>query len=56
MLVNSGYVLIGNDASSRVVGIGNIRVKMSDGDIRTLCDVIHVLDMSNNLNFIGDSI
>ena len=27
MLVNSGYVLMGNDASCRVVGIKNIRLK-----------------------------
>ena len=35
MLVNSGSVLMGNDASCRVVGMGNIRVKMFDGVIRT---------------------
>ena len=31
MSVNSGFVLIGNDASCKVVGIGNIRIKMFDG-------------------------
>ena len=37
-LVNSGFVLMGNDASCRVVGMGNIRVKMFVGVIRMLCD------------------
>ena len=36
MLVNYGFVLMGNDAACRVVGIGNIKVKMFDGVIRTL--------------------
>ena len=53
MLVNSGYVLMGNDASRRVVRIGNIRVKMFDGVIRMLCDVRHVLDLRQNLISLG---
>ena len=48
-LVNFCYVMMGYDASCRVVGIGNIRVKMFDGVIRTLCDVIHVPDLSTNM-------
>ena len=32
-LVNSGYVLMGNDSSCRIVGMRNIRVKMFDGVI-----------------------
>ena len=43
--VNFDYVLMGNDASCRVFGIGIIRVKMFDGAIRTLCDVTHVPDL-----------
>ena len=34
-IVNSSSVLMGNDASCRVVKMGNIRVKMFDGFIRT---------------------
>ena len=37
----------------RVVGMGNIRVKMFDGVIRTLCDVRHVLDLRKNLISLG---
>ena len=40
---------MGNDASCRVVEMGNIRGKMFDGVIRTLCDVRHVLDLRKNL-------
>ena len=52
-LVNYSYVLMGNDASFKVEGIGNIRVKMFDGVIRTLCDIRHVLDMRKNLISMG---
>ena len=52
-LVNYGSVMMGNDASCRVVGMGNIRVKMFDGVIRTLCDVRHVLDLRNNMISLG---
>ena len=52
-LVNSGYVLMGNDASCRVFGMGNIRVMMFDGVIRMLCDVRHVLDLRKNLISLG---
>ena len=48
-LVNYGFVLIGNDASCRVVGMGKIRVKMFDGVIITLCNVRHVQDLRKNL-------
>ena len=52
-LVNTCFVMVGNDASCRVVRIGNIRVKMFDGVIRTLCDVRHVPDVRNNLISLG---
>ena len=52
-LVNSSSVLMGNDASSRVVGMGNIRVKMFDGVIRMLCDVRHVPDLRKNMISLG---
>ena len=42
-----------NDASCMVVGIGNIRVKMSDGVIRTLCDVRHVPVLRKNMISLG---
>ena len=48
-LLNSGYVLMGNDASCRVVGMRNIGVKMFDVDIRMLCDVRYVPNLRKNL-------
>ena len=48
-LVNLGSVLMGNDASCRTVRMGNIRVKMFDGVIKTLCDVRHIPDLRKNM-------
>ncbi|KAL6314158.1 hypothetical protein AAG906_011900 [Vitis piasezkii] len=50
---NSGSILMGNDASCEVTRIGNIRIKMFDGVIRTLCDVRHVPDLRKNLISLG---
>ena len=52
-LVNSCFLLMGNDALCRVIGMGNIRVKMFYGVIRTLCDVRHVPDLRKNLISLG---
>ena len=52
-LANYGYVLMGNDALCRVVGIGNIRGKMFDSVIRMLCDARHVPDLRKNLISMG---
>ena len=41
-LVNFGSIMMGNDASCKVVGIRNIKIKMFDGVVRTLCVVKHV--------------
>ena len=52
-LVNSDFVQMDNDASCKVIGIGNIRIKMFDGVVRTLCDVMHVPDLKKNLISLG---
>ena len=52
-LVNFGSVLMGNDASCRVVGMGNIIVKMFNGVIRMFCDVRHVPDLRKNMISLG---
>ena len=44
---------MGNDASCKVTGIGNIRIKMFDGIVRTLCDVRHVPYLRKNLISLG---
>ena len=52
-LVNFGSIMMGNDASCKVVGIRNIKIKMFDGVVRTLCDVRHVPDLRKNLISLG---
>ena len=53
MLVNSGSILMGNDASCKVARIENIIIKMFDDVVRTLCDVRHVPDLRKNLVSLG---
>jgi hypothetical protein len=51
--VNSGIVTMGNGAHCKITGIGNIRIKMFDGVVRTLCDVRHVLEVEKKLISLG---
>ena len=51
--VNSCSVLMGNDTSCKVARIGNIRIKMFDDVVRTLCDVRHVHELRKNLISLG---
>ena len=51
--VNSGIVNMANGAYFKIAGIGNIRIKMFDGMIRTLCDVRHVPEIEKNLISLG---
>ncbi|KAG8489116.1 hypothetical protein CXB51_017164 [Gossypium anomalum] len=39
--VSKGVVLMGNNASCKIAGVGTIKVKMFDGVIKTLSDVRH---------------
>ncbi|KAG8478786.1 hypothetical protein CXB51_028618 [Gossypium anomalum] len=47
--VSECVVLIGNNASCKIIGVGTIKVKMFDGVVRTLSDVRHVLELKRNL-------
>ncbi|KAG8483097.1 hypothetical protein CXB51_022015 [Gossypium anomalum] len=47
--VSEGVVLIGNNASCKIAGVGTIKVKMFDGVVRTLSDVRHVPKLKRNL-------
>ncbi|GJU42381.1 putative polyprotein [Tanacetum coccineum] len=49
--IQGGSVLMGDNASYKIEGIGSIQVKMFDGAIRTLEDVRHVPGMKRNLIF-----
>ena len=46
-------MLIGNNASCNVMGIGSVRVKIADGIVRTLRNVRHIPDMKKNLISLG---
>ena len=50
---DGGIVLMGNNAECRVVGIGSIRMRMFDGEVRTVANVRHVPEVSNNLLSLG---
>ncbi|GMI83155.1 hypothetical protein HRI_001984800 [Hibiscus trionum] len=39
MSVNSGSIYLGDDRCCNIIGIGEVRIKMYDGIVRTLCDV-----------------
>ncbi|KAG8503271.1 hypothetical protein CXB51_001260 [Gossypium anomalum] len=48
-IVSEGVVLMGNNASCKIAGVGTIKVKMFDGVVRTLSDVRHVPELKRNL-------
>ncbi|KAH9780126.1 hypothetical protein KPL71_007968 [Citrus sinensis] len=50
---DGGIVVMGNDASCRVIGKGTIKLKMLDGTIRELANVRHVPDLKRNLISLG---
>ncbi|KAG8474865.1 hypothetical protein CXB51_031592 [Gossypium anomalum] len=47
--VEGGVVRMRNDSSSKVIGIGTVKIKMHDETIRTLSDVRYVPDLRKNL-------
>ncbi|KAL4304503.1 hypothetical protein GQ457_10G014750 [Hibiscus cannabinus] len=53
MHVNCGSVYLGDDSCCNIVGIGEVRIRMYDGTIRTLCDVRHIPDLKKNLISLG---
>jgi hypothetical protein len=40
---------MGNDVTCTIIGMGTIKIKMSDGVVRTLEEVRHIPDMKKNL-------
>ncbi|KAH9763957.1 hypothetical protein KPL70_001353 [Citrus sinensis] len=50
---DGGIVVMGNDASCRVIGRGTIKLKMLDGTIRELPNVRHIPDLKRNLISLG---
>ena len=46
-------VMMGNDQLCRIMGIGTIQLKMFDGIVRELKEVIYVLVLKKKLIFVG---
>ena len=45
---------MGNDTVRKIVGIGNIRMRMFDGQLRTLTNIRHVSNLKKNILSLGD--
>ena len=45
---DGGYILMGDSTPHKIVGIGSIQIKISDGVIRTLTNVRHIPTMTRN--------
>ncbi|KAL8162078.1 LOW QUALITY PROTEIN: hypothetical protein V2J09_013567 [Rumex salicifolius] len=50
---NLGFVRLGDDKTCSIVGIGQMKVSMHDGIIRTLTEVYHIPALKKNLLFLG---
>uniref|UniRef100_A0A2N9HCZ1 Integrase catalytic domain-containing protein n=1 Tax=Fagus sylvatica TaxID=28930 RepID=A0A2N9HCZ1_FAGSY len=46
-------VIMGNDATCSVIGIGTVKIKMFDGVVRVVEDVRHISDLRKNLISLG---
>lgn len=51
--INGGKVMMGNNHTCQVEGIGNVRIKMFDGVTRTLTNVKNVPTLTRNLFSLG---
>ena len=49
-----GKVFLGNNHECKVLGIGDIRLKMNDRSFRTLTAVRHVPELKGNLISLGE--
>jgi len=50
---SGGTVVMGNNATCAIVGIGSVRVRCHDGVVRTITQVRHVPDLKKNLISLG---
>ena len=51
--ISGGEVLMGNNMTYKVIGIGTVRIKMYDCVVRTLSNVHHVSDLRKHLLCLG---
>ena len=50
---DGGRVMMGNNAMCKVIGMGNIHLKLHDGTVRLIRQVRHVPDLKRNLISLG---
>ncbi|KAL0301486.1 UNVERIFIED_CONTAM: Retrovirus-related Pol polyprotein from transposon TNT 1-94 [Sesamum radiatum] len=50
---NSGSIYLGDDRCCNIASVGDVRIKMYDGTVRTLSDVRHIQDLKKNLITLG---
>jgi len=51
--IDGGEVLMGSDASCRMLGVGIVKVRMFDGVIHIITDTRHVHDLRRSLIFVS---
>jgi len=51
--IDGSTILLGNNKSCKVIGIGSLRIKMHNGIKRVLEDVRHVLELKRNSISLG---
>lgn len=52
-VVDGGSILMGNNISYKIVGVGSVRIKMFDGIMWTLIYVWHVPKLKKNMISLG---
>jgi hypothetical protein len=50
--INCGSIRMGNDVTCTIIRMRTIKIKMSDGVVRTLIDVKHIPNMKKKFDFI----
>ncbi len=52
-VVDGGFILIANNISYKIVGVGSVKIEMFDDIVRTLTEVRHVVELKKNLISFG---
>jgi len=52
--LSGGKVLLGNNQECKIMGIGDIKIKIHDGTTRTLSTIRYVLGLKRNLISLGE--
>jgi len=50
---DGGDVFLGDDRKARIIGHGNVKLKLQGGRVRTLLGVLHVPSLARNLIFVS---